>query len=310
VWLTRALSVILLSALASCTAVSPDPFLTTQAVSPEAAPAVTAVSADFAAAYLPSYAGAIQSVRQTVANNSLHQEIVYANQTALPGENVMTVDIGAPEDGRFLRPPSLWQVKNEMRAALPGLNPVANPALGNNVAGVYGYATAAANNGACLYAWQYIKTVTPADSTGFARLTRRHLAASIRLRYCHPSIAADRIHLLMDGLKLKAMNSQTIDMLRFAAGTADVARPEAVVTAEPVAMRKPRPVHVTSAAVDEDWRKPEKQAVTEDGKASVIDNAAAVPLPEATADQPVTAPADDTSAKGRIDDAATVPLPD
>jgi hypothetical protein len=301
----------LLSALASCTAVSPDPFLTTQAVSPEAAPAVTDVSADFAAAYLPTYAGAIQSVRQTVANNSLHQEIVYANQTGLTGENMLTVDIGAPEDGKFLRPPTMWQVKNDMRAALPGLSPAVSPVLGNNVGGVYGYATATAKNGACLYAWQYIKQVTPADSTGFAKLTRRHLAASIRLRYCHPSISADRIHVLMDGLRLKAMNSQTIDMLRFAAGTADVAQPQAVVTAEPVVVRKRKPLRVTSAADDQDWRQPQKQAVTEDGNADTIDNAAAVPLPEGTADQPVTVPADDTSAKGetRIDDAATVPLP-
>jgi hypothetical protein len=305
------LSLILLTALASCTAVSPDPFLTTQAVSPEAPPAVSDVSADFAAGYLPTYAGAIQSVRQTVANNSLHQEIVYANQTLLPGENVLTVDIGAPEDGQFLRPPSMRQVRNEMRAALPGLNPVPSPVLGNNVGGVYGYATATAKGGACLYAWQYIKTVEPADSTGFAKFTRRHLAASIRLRYCHPSMPAGRMHVLMDGLRLKDMNSQTIDMLRFAAGTADVARPQAVVAAEPVMAPKRKPVRVTAATDDEDWRKPKMQTTGEDGDTDALGNAATVPLPEGTADQPVTVPDDDASASGetRIDDAAKVPLP-
>jgi hypothetical protein len=312
VWLTRGIAVLLLSALASCTSVSTDPYLTTQAVSPEAPPAVTAVSADFAAAYLPNYAGAIQSVRQTVASNSLHQEIVYANQTSLQGENVLTVDIGAPEDGRFLRPPSLWRVKNEMRAALPGLNPVVGNVLGSNVGGVYGYATASAKGGACLYAWQYIKTVEPADSTGFAKLTRRHLAASIRLRYCHPSMPAERMHVLMDGLRLKDMNSQTIDMLRFAAGTADVAQPVAVVTAEPGVVRKSRPARVTAAADNEDWRKPKRQTASEDRSADVVDNAATVPLPQGTSDQPVTVPADDVAADAaaHIDAAAKVPLPE
>jgi hypothetical protein len=310
VFYSRTLAFALLATLASCTSVTTDPYLTTQAVTPEAPPAVTDVSADFAAAYLPTFAGAIQSVRQTVASNSLHQDIVYANQTALPGENVLTVDIGAPEDKQFLRPPSIWQVKNEMRAALPGLAPALSPVIGSNVGGAYGYATVAVKGGACLYAWQYVKQVMPADSIGLAKLTRRHLAASIRLRYCHPSISADRIHVLMDGVRLKAINSQTIDMLRFAAGTASVDQPLAVVTAEP-AVRKRTPVR-KAEATDDDWRKPQKQSTVDDGKSEVIDNAAAVPLPDDAARQPVTVPAeDDTAAKSEtvIDDAAQVPLP-
>jgi hypothetical protein len=302
---------ILLTALASCTSVAPDPFLTTQAVSPEAPPAVTDVSADFAAVYLPPFAGAIQSVRQSVASNSLHQEIVYANQTALAGENVLTVDVGAPEDSALLRPPSVWQVKNEMRSALSGIPMTMSAIIGNNVGGVYGYATASVRNGSCIYAWQYLKQVTPADSIGFAKLTRRHLAATIRLRYCHPSIPADRIHVLMDGVRLKEMNSQTIDMLRFAAGTADVAQPQAVVITEPV-IRKRKIVHQAAAATeDDDWRQPQKK-VTEDNTPNPIDNAATVPLPEGTAERTVTVPASDAVATSRtsVDDAATVPIPE
>ena len=301
---------ILLAALASCTSVVPDPFLTTQAVEPEAPPAVTDVSADFAAAYLPTLAGGIQSVRQSVASNSLHQEIVYANQTTLPGENVLSIDVGAPENGGLLRPPSVWQVKNEMRSAFAGVNMVMSPVIGNNVGGVYGYATAAVGNGACIYAWQYIKQVTPADSISFAKLTRRRLAASIRLRYCHSSIPAERIHVLMDSLRLKDINSQTIDMLRFAAGTADVAQPQAVVTSEPV-VHKRKVIHQAAATTDDDWRQPKNKAV-EDARPDVIDNAASVPLPDETSDEPVTVPADDLAATRRtpVDDGATVPLPE
>jgi len=299
----------LLLALASCTSVATDPYLTTQAVSPDVAPSVTDVSADFAAAYLPSFAGAIQSVRQTVANNSLHQEIVYANQTSLPGENVLIVDIGAPENATFLRPPSEWRVKNDMRQALPGIVMTVSPIIADNASGTYGYATATTGQGACLYAWQYVKQVTPADSTGFAKLTRRHLAAAIRLRYCHPSIAADRIHVLMDGLKLKDMNSQTIDMLRFAAGTAHVGQPPAVVTAEPI-VRRPKVVRHTASS-DEDWRQPQQTSTKTVSNPSFIDNAASVPLPESDTTQPVTESADDAMSQDqtKIDHATTVPIP-
>jgi hypothetical protein len=295
--------------LASCTAVTTDPYLTTQAVSPDVAPSVTDVSADFAAAYLPGFAGAIQSVRQTVANNSLHQEIVYANQTSLSGENVLTVDIGPPQDADFLRPPSEWRIKTDMRQALPGIAMTISPIIADNASGTYGYATAAVGQGACLYAWQYVKQVTPADSSGFTKLTRRHLAAAIRLRYCHPAIAADRIHVLMDGLKLKDMNSQTIDMLRFAAGTAHVDQPPAVVTAEPVTLRQKVVRHV--ATNDEDWRQPQKTSAKMTANPSFIDNAVSVPLPEADKVQPVTVPADDAMSQDqtKIDRATTVPIP-
>jgi hypothetical protein len=296
--------------LASCTSVAPDPFLTTQAVSPDVAPTVTDVSADYAAAYLPSYAGAIESVRQTVSNNALHQEIVYANQTGLAGENVLTVDIGPPEQAGLLRPPSQARVRGEMRSAFPGVGMSLSPLIGDNASGSFGYATATVGGGACVYAWQYVRQVTPADSTGFAKFTRRHLGASIRLRYCHPSITADRIHVLMDGLRLKDINSQTIDMLRFAAGTADVAQPVAVVTPEPV-VRKRRTVRQADVASNDDWRKPQAQKLSNDAGVAVVDNAVAVPLPDGTAERPVVVASPDVVAKPEvtIDNAATVPLP-
>ena len=274
---------------------------------------MTDVSAEFAAAYLPNYAGAIQSVRQTVDHNRLHQEIVYSNQTALAGENVLTVDVGVPESGKFLRPPSLWQVRKEMHASLSTVRMSMSPVIGDNVAGSYGYATASVGKGSCLYAWQFVKQLTPADAAAFVGLPRQHLSATLRLRYCHPSISADRIHVMMDGLRLKNMNTQTIAMLRFAAGTADVAQPQAVVTAEPVTVRRKV---VRQAAVtndDDDWRKPMRKAA-EDSNPGVIDNAAVVPLPEGDAVQPVTMPVSDNSAKvpteRQIPDAAQIPIPD
>jgi hypothetical protein len=307
------LSLGLLAALAACTAVAPDPFLTTQAVKPEAPTIASDVSADFAAAYLPTLAGGIQSVRQSVANNSLKQDIVYANQTSLAGENLLTIEVGPPETADFLRPPSQARVMREMRAALPGLDPAISPVVGDNVNGAYGYATAVAGKGSCIYAWQYIKQVTPADSTGIDKFTRRRLAANLRLRYCHPSIPAERIHVLMDGLRVKDINSRTIDMLRFAAGSAGVARPDAVVTPEPV-VKKSKIVRQAAVNDDEDWRARPKDDVSKDrSNPGFIDNAATVPLPSGTSDQPVTVPVGDEAKARRtptIPDAAEIPLPE
>jgi hypothetical protein len=307
--LINLMPLVLAAGLASCTSMAPDPYLTTQAVSPDVAPTVTNVSADFAAGYLPIYAGAIQSVRQTVASNSLHQEIIYANQTGLSGENVLTIDIGPPEQASFLRPPSQARVRGEMRSALPVAMAI-SPVIGDNASGTFGYATAKVGNGACLYAWQYVKAVTPADANGFAKFTRRRLAASIRLRYCHPSITPDRIHVLMDGLRLKDMNSQTIDVLRFAAGSADVAQPVAVVTPEPVIRRRKVVQHV-AAANDDDWRRPQVEKVSDTAQPNMIDNAASVPLPDGARTRNVTEQTSDSTDRSdaQIADPVTVPVP-
>lgn len=307
----------LLAILASCSATAPDPFLTTQAITPEAPPIATDVAPEFAAAYLPSLAGGIQAVRQTISKDHLRQEIVYQNQTALAGENVLTIEVGPPADGAFLRPPTEAKVRAEMRAAFPGKSLAISPVIADNVGGPYGYATITEGTGACLYAWQHVKSITPADSDGFDKFTRNHLSASIRLRYCHPAITADRIHLLMDGLKVKELNSRTIDVLRFAAGSARVDMPVAVLTPEPVKQKRNlvRKAEVTEP--EEDWRPKDKPVAQIDDLAApaVIDNAAAVPLPETIAgdssDPLVTKAADIVEPPIRkIDNAAEVPLPE
>jgi hypothetical protein len=302
-----------LAALAGCSASVPDPFLTTQAVTPVAAPIASDVSGDYAAAFLPPFAGAIHSVRQTVKTNALHQEIIYANQTALAGENRLTIDVGKPGDASMLRPPGEAQLSREMRAALPGMAMTISPIIGDNASGPFGYATAAnPAGGSCLYAWQYVRSVNPGDSEGIDRLTRSHLSASVRLRYCHPSIAADRIHVLMEGLRIKDMNSRTIDMLRFAAGTAEVAAPVSF-TPPTKAVTRPQRHKVATVADDLDWRK-EAEARASEGVRSAPADAITVPLPEATTTEPVTVPVagndDDSGPARQITDAAAVPLPE
>jgi hypothetical protein len=302
-----------MATLASCSVAGPDPFLTTQAVTPEAPAIATDVSADFAAAYLPTFAGAIRSVRQQVRNNSLKQDIVYANQTALSGENMLTVEVGAPETAGLLRPPSQAQLRREMRSALAGLNPVMSPVIGENGSGPYGYAVASTGkDGSCIYAWQYVRQVTPADSDNIVRFTRKRFAASLRLRYCHPSIPADRIHVLMDGVRIKDINSQTIDMLRFAAGTAGVDQPPAVVTPDiPVVKRvAARPVPVEDST---DWRpKPGNRKAVTSTEPVVVQDAAMVPLPDAADESAVAPPvnAEKDVAPKAIPDAAEIPLPE
>jgi hypothetical protein len=269
--------------LAACSTAGPDPFLTTQAVAPVAAPIATEVAGEFAAAYLTSLAGSIQTVRQSVSHDSLHQEVVYENRTALAGENLLTVDVGRRDQAGFMRPPSASQIAREMRAALPGVNASISPLLRQNSRGTYGYATASyGNGGACLYAWQHVKAVTPADSIGFDKLTRARLSAQIRLRFCHPGLSADQIVALMDTLTLKDMNSQTIDMLRFAAGSGSITPPVAKLDIDPTP-EKPRRKIIRTAKVEaaEDWRTEAQKPATvveEDGK--VIANAVAVPLPD------------------------------
>jgi hypothetical protein len=306
--------------LSACSSVAPDPFLTTNSVEPEAPAIATDVAPEFAAAYLPSLAGGIHSVRQTVRSDYLSQDIIYANMTALAGENRLSIEVGPPQQGGLLRPPSEAAIRREMRATLPGLAASISPVIGQNVNGTYGYATAANGaTGACIYAWQFIKAMTPADSSGIGRLTRSHLSASIRLRYCHPSIPADRIHVLMDGVRVKDINGQTIDMLRFAANSAQVSAPEAVLTPPPLVLQtkrvvRRREVQEVQPVADDDWKNDTRAVVTPDSPSATVEDAVAVPLPES--DSPsvkVTVPATDDVpadvAAGKITDAVDVPLP-
>jgi hypothetical protein len=299
--------------LGACSTAAPDAYLTTQAVNPVAPPIATDVSPDYAAAYLPTLAGGIVSVRQTVRKDYLHQEIVYQNLTALAGENQLTVDVGVPQNGATLRPPSEGQVAREIRSAFPGANVSMSGLIRDNPIGAYGYATGPYGTaGACLYAWQFVKSVNPADSDGIDLLTRQHLSATIRLRYCHPSITPDRITALMDGLMVKEINSHTIDLLRFAAGSAHVAAPEAVVTPEPVLKKRKTVRQASATQTDDDWKSATTKPVVDTATPVVMDNAAAVPLPDDEAEKSAPASADDAviAPVRKITNAVDVPLPD
>jgi Cellulose biosynthesis protein BcsN len=312
-----------LSLLAGCSTSGPDPYLTTQAVSAKPQSSVSTVAPQFAAAQLPQLAGPALLVRQSLDGDRFRQEIVYANRTALAGENLLTVMAGPPKENSLLQPPSAAEVRREMRAMLPaGVSPEMGAALGANINGRYGYATASLpGGGACLYAWQRIKSVNAGDKTGFAGLADERIAAQIRLRYCDPVLNEAQIRLLMDGLSMRPISDATIDMLRYAAGSGvnAVIAPQPAIIApvaatEPATVSKPRirKARIEPQQTSDDWRQDaEAVPVTVPGgeePGAVMRAAAVVPLPEEGAS--ATAKPTETSLAAPAGPAVTVPLPE
>ncbi|WP_411037029.1 cellulose biosynthesis protein BcsN [Shinella sp. BYT-45] len=261
-----------------CTAVH-DPFLETGAIRPDAPPISTEVSPEFAAAYLPSVSGRIESVRQTVRDNYFEQAIVYSNATASAGENVLTVRVGTPSEGAgFLRAPTRRAVLAEMRQALPGIAMTINAAAGQNAHGVYGYATGPLGaSGSCLYAWQFAKRVSPLRETAMGRLETGSYSAQVRLRFCHPAIPEDRIASLMAGMRLKPITRDTFAMLQYAGGSGFTRGQPAFAVAEPAAVEES--VEIVPR------RMPKRRAVEERRVEEAV--AVRVPLPEEIAGKKV-----------------------
>lgn len=309
-----------LAALTGCSTSGPDPYLTTQAVSAKPQSSVSTVAPQFAAAQLPQLAGPALLVRQSLEGDRFRQEIVYANRTALPGENVLTVMAGPPKEKSLLQPPSAADVRREMRAMLPTtVSARMSATLGANINGRYGYATAALpGGGACLYAWQRIKSVNASDKTGFAGLTDERIAAQIRLRYCDPALNEAQIRLLMDGLTMRPISGATIDMLRYAAGSgvnaAITPQPAIIapVTADKPVVSRPRirAARAEPQQTSDDWRQDAEAApLTVPGgeqPGPVTQAAALVPLPEDGA----TAKPPEPSVAAPASPAVTVPLPE
>jgi hypothetical protein len=295
--------------LAGCTSVS-DPFLETGAITPAAPAIATEVSPDFAAAYLPAVAGSIEGVRQTARKDYLDQQIVYANATALAGENVLHVTIGRPaSDPQFLRAPSRREILTEMKSAVTGVAMAIEPVIGENVHGVYGYATGdLGKGGSCLYAWQFAKRISPTGQTVTGKLSSTHYAAQVRLRYCTPTIPRERIAAVMAGMRLRPVTAQTFDMLQYVSGSGAASRTPSVVVAETPALR--RETSVSDVVVEE--RRPVRREI--DDRPTEVASGVQVPMPEGTETreerprkaQVAVVATETTDAR----DAAAVPLPD
>lgn len=236
-------SLLLLIALAApvagCSATTPDPFLTAS-VRPDAPPISSEVAPEFAVALLPVTGGRIKSVRQTARKDYLQQQIVYENASESFGENGITVEIGKPSlDVSLLRSPSKRQIISEMRQAFPGVGMAIQPSAEENLQGVYGYATGKfASGGSCIYGWQMVNPNANRNPVALMAGIDRKYRMQIRMRYCHPGIPEERIKALMDGLRVKPVSSETMNMLQFASGSGQVA--VAPPVAEPV-VEQPRP---------------------------------------------------------------------
>ena len=289
-------AIALVSMLASCTSMVDDPFLRTGAVEGTWPSLATTVSPEYAAAALPGLRAT--TVRQTGAKAKIEQTIVYANATDLAGENMLKVTIDpSAKITRSNGAPSRSQVQAEMRNALSGVKMQISPVIADNAYGVFGYATGSiGESGACVYAWQFAKNIRSYEG---GQTTSG--AAQIRLRYCSPSIAADRIVALMQGLRLNPASSQNIQSLGYAAGPG-------AVSPVPFTQQEVRPV--TEVAVAAPVRRVRQPAVSENppadmaavepaGKAEKATvNAVKVPMPGEAA---AIAAADTVSAVGQQD---------
>ncbi|MDQ0319222.1 hypothetical protein QO002_001360 [Pararhizobium capsulatum DSM 1112] len=300
--------------VSGCTSVD-DPFLNASA--PKAGgPAISSsVSRDLALAVLP-VAGGASSVRQTVLDSKAEQVIVYPNATTIPGENLLTVSAGA--SGKSSRAPSRAAVVAEMRRVLPGVRMAINPAIGENAYGVFGYATGALpgnGDGSCLYAWQ----VTPQqEKPSFSGHTR---AAALRLRYCSTSASEEKIVGLMRGLRLRPIDTDTIDGLQMAAGTGAASDIEMFAAEIPASSRMARR-EVTSAVVVEEQQPgvaPEREARPIQTKVAAAEqppekpaaviNAVKVPMPGDAAALAETEEENNKQSVEAVESASQVPLP-
>ncbi|MBP1861935.1 cellulose biosynthesis protein BcsN [Rhizobium herbae] len=273
------LALAMMMPLAACTTVD-DPFLRTGALKADGPSLATAVSADYALAIVPGIEAA--SVRQTVRENDAEQTILYANATDLAGENALTVTVGkGSKSSRHA--PSQSEIEAEMRGALSGVRMRVSPVIGDNAYGVFGYATGAlGKGGSCIYAWQLAGNITPIGGVGSG------YAAQIRLRYCNPSMSQDRIAVLMQGLRIKPVSSQTFQTLRFAAGSGKVSAAPLYMT-QPIAEQVAQP-SVTDVAVVAPVRRMPKHVVIADVSSETakteektVANAVKVPMPGETA---------------------------
>ncbi|WP_428427611.1 cellulose biosynthesis protein BcsN [Pararhizobium sp.] len=270
-------AIALVSMLASCTSVVDDPFLRTGAIEGNWPSLATTVSPESAVAALPGLPAT--AVRQTGAKGKIEQTIVYANATDLAGENMLKVTIDpSAKITRSNGAPSRPQVQAEMRNALSGVKMQISPVIADNAYGVFGYATGSiGKSGSCVYAWQFAKNIRSYDggqTTGGA--------AQIRMRYCSPSIAADRIVALMQGLRLNPASSQNVQTLGYATGPGAFAP-------VPFTQQEVRPV--TEIAVAAPVRRVRQPAVAENPTADMaavepaakaekaVVNAVKVPMP-------------------------------
>ncbi|QEE45318.1 hypothetical protein FVA81_12175 [Rhizobium sp. WL3] len=134
------------------------------------------------------------SVRQTMSNGGARQDIVYANRTAVPGDNRLTLVAAsaAKRDGQ--RGPSRNEIAKALQTDFPGIRMGIDPVIRRNSYGPYGTATGKlGNDGGCVYAWQAL------DKNAAVDLAE---PITIRLRYCRPDIGPEILADLLGGLTL------------------------------------------------------------------------------------------------------------
>lgn len=267
------------------------------------------VSADYSVAYLPELAGSIMSVRQSTGANWLTQRIVYDNGTYIYGENHVSVDISKPNSStRFIRAPTRRTILLELKNELANVPMRITEDIGDNLQGTYGYAIGHSKaSGNCIYAWQLVDDLTPSDVNSLRRWTEPDFAATIRVRYCHPTMSKQALKAIVEGLRVKAFTKATFDLLRFAEGSAQNARARTVYTPPPV--------------IEPQIKKPKRKTVRKTATPRPVAGVVEVPLPAEAYNKaaeiegrpikplPKVAKISRNTSSNSIENAATVPLP-
>lgn len=163
------------------------------------------VPAEQALAVPPPGGPAIQGVIERRYSNAVQHEIVLAADSAVPGQNVLRIQMFGPvgADGGTTALPNRQlaetDLAREMRTLLPGVSMQRSPLYAQNSYGPFGYAVGRhASGDLCLYGWQRIaasQVGTPFTSQG---------TIQVRLRLCQRNSNEQALLSVMYGFTINA----------------------------------------------------------------------------------------------------------
>lgn len=168
------------------------------------------VPAQQAIALPPPGGPAIIGVVERRYANAIQQDIALATKSAVPGQNLLRVQMFGPvgAEGGDTRLPDLplseTEVWREMRRRLPGVAMQRSPLYTQNSYGPFGYAIGRHGAGdLCLYAWQRIagsRSGAPFANVG---------TVQVRLRLCHANASEQSLLATMYGYTINTAFSDS-----------------------------------------------------------------------------------------------------
>ncbi|QLF68522.1 cellulose biosynthesis protein BcsN [Peteryoungia desertarenae] len=132
------------------------------------------------------------AVRQLSGQEGPRQEIVFANDTPVIGENMLVIERLSRGKSDTEQTVNRSSLSAEIDRSLPDIRLHTGPIMGTNSYGRYGAVVGATNKGAsCVYAWQQIGKSTVPDPL------------KVRLRYCSADAEPTMLSSLLSSLTLR-----------------------------------------------------------------------------------------------------------